>query len=49
MANGVELTVTRIEPGFFGRDNMLAFIEDTEQRWFKQPAPNDADVEVLQS
>jgi hypothetical protein len=46
MANGTEIVATRIEPRFFGMDNMLAFIEDTDQRWFKQPAPADADVEV---
>ena len=46
MPNGAELTATRIEARFFGMDNMLAFIEDTEHRWFKQPAPADADVEV---
>jgi hypothetical protein len=46
MANGTELTATRVEPGFFGRDNMVAFIEDTPERWLKQPALIDADVEV---
>jgi hypothetical protein len=45
--DGTELTATRIEHPFLGRDNMLAFIEDTEERWFKRPAPLDADVEVL--
>lgn len=46
MPNGAELTATRIETRFFGMDTMLAFIEDTEQRWFKQPAQADVEVEV---
>lgn len=47
-ANGVEVTANRIEAKFFGMDNMLAFIEDTDERWFKQPSLTDAEVEVLQ-
>ncbi len=46
MAHGSELIATRIEPNFFGMP-MLAFIEDTPERWFKQPAPEDMEVEVL--
>ncbi len=46
-ADGTELTATRIEHPFLGRDEMLAFIEDSEVRWLKRPAPVDADVEVL--
>ena len=46
MPNGTELIASRIEPRFFGMDNMIAFIEDTGQRWFKQPVPTDTDVEV---
>ena len=48
MANGSELIASRIEQRFFGMENMLAFVEDSDQRWFKQPAPADAEVEVLQ-
>ena len=43
---GTELTVARIEPGFLGRSGMIAFIEDTPQRWMKVPAPADAEVEI---
>jgi hypothetical protein len=32
-----------------GLPNMLAFIEDTPDRWFKQPMMADAEVEVLSS
>jgi len=44
---GVELTVTRIEPSFLGREGRPAFIEASETRWLKSPAPADGDVEVL--
>jgi hypothetical protein len=42
-----ELTVTRIESPFMGMTGMMAFIEDTPERWIKRPVPNDAVVEVL--
>jgi hypothetical protein len=45
--DGTELTVTRVEEAFFGRDNMIAFIEDTPERWFKRPVMVDSDVEIL--
>jgi hypothetical protein len=45
-ASGAELTVTRVEPGFLGRPGMVAFIEDTPQRWLKAPAPADGEIEV---
>jgi hypothetical protein len=48
MGNGAELIVSRIEQKFFGMENMLAFVEDSDRRWFKQPAPADAEVEILQ-
>jgi hypothetical protein len=46
-ADGTELTATRVEPGFFGRPDMIALIEDTPVRWFKRPVQADADVEIL--
>jgi hypothetical protein len=46
---GVELFVSRIEHPFLGRPTMLAFIEDTPDRWLKRPMPLDAEVEVLAS
>jgi len=46
--SGDELTVTRIEAPFLGRANMMAFIEDSSERWFKRPVPLDAEVEVRQ-
>jgi hypothetical protein len=43
---GDVVLVSRIESGFMGRPNMLAFIEDTPDRWFKQPIMVDSEVEV---
>ena len=45
--SGVELTVTRIDEEFMGRANMLAFVEDSEEQWFKLPALHDGDVELV--
>jgi len=45
--SGAELTVTRIDEGFMGRANMLAFVEDSEEQWFKMPALRDGDVELV--
>jgi len=47
LTSGVEILVSRIEPRFFGRDGLIAFIEDTPDRWFKQPVPETAEVEVV--
>jgi hypothetical protein len=40
------VTVSRIEYEFLGRPEMLAFIEDTAERWYKRPVAVDAVVEV---
>jgi hypothetical protein len=44
--SGDELTVSRIESPFMGMDSMMAFIEDTSDRWIKRPTQTDAEVEV---
>ena len=44
---GLEMHVSRIESAFFGMPDLLAFIEDTAARWYKQPIPRTAEVEVL--
>ena len=46
LASGQEMLVSRIEPNFFGREAMVALIEDTPDRWFKQPMMSDSDVEI---
>jgi hypothetical protein len=38
--------VSRIEPNFLGMEALIAFIEDTPTRWFKQPVPQTTEVEV---
>jgi hypothetical protein len=44
--NGEVVTVSQIEAAFFGMPAMIAFIEDTPQRWYKRPMPADAKVEI---
>ena len=46
LESGEEVTATRIERPFLGREGRLAFIEDTPERWYKRPAPEDATVQV---
>jgi hypothetical protein len=46
--SGDELTVSRIEAPFLGRAEMIAFIEDSSERWFKRPVPQSAEVEIRQ-
>ena len=43
--DGTELTVTRI--GEFIFPGMLAFTEDSDQKWFKMPAPADGEVTLV--
>ena len=44
---GIELTVTRIDDSFLGRDDMVAFVEDSDTQWLKLPAPREGDVELV--
>jgi len=46
VASGHEALVSHIEPAFMGIDSMVAFIEDTPERWFKMPVPKGTEVEV---
>jgi hypothetical protein len=46
--DGTELTVTRIDQGFLGRPEMLAFVEDSPRQWFKLPAPIAGEVELVE-
>ncbi|MGH2850018.1 MAG: hypothetical protein ACRDLP_05320 [Solirubrobacteraceae bacterium] len=45
-ASGIELTVTRIDETFLGRADMLAFVEDSDERWLKLPALREGEVEL---
>jgi glutathione peroxidase len=47
VAGGEELTVTRIDDRFMGRDEMICLIEDTPARWLARPVLRDAEVHVL--
>ena len=48
-STGDVVTVTRVETFFLGRPNMIAFIEDTPERWYKRPVAVDATVEIRSS
>ena len=41
-----ELTVTRIDAPFLGRDNMVLFVESTDQVWQCVPTTTDSEVTV---
>jgi hypothetical protein len=43
---GDVVLVSNIERPFFGRPEMIAFIEDTPERWYKRPIQVDATVEI---
>jgi hypothetical protein len=43
---GIDLLVSRVDHGMLGGD-LLAFVEDTDERWLKVPAAADAEVELL--
>ena len=43
---GEEFDVARIERKFLGRDHMVCFIEDTDERWLALPASLDGEVEI---
>ena len=44
LASGREMNVTRIEHDFLGRDDLICFVEDTDQRWFAQALLITADI-----
>lgn len=44
---GIELTVSRIEPRFLGRDDLICLVKDTPARWFAQPIQKSVEVKVL--
>jgi hypothetical protein len=49
VADGTELTVSRLEPAFFGMENLVALIEDTPERWLKFPVMVDSEVEIQEA
>jgi hypothetical protein len=46
LASGAAMLVSRVEERLLGRDGLIAFIEDTPARWYKQPVAQSAEVEV---
>lgn len=44
--HGKELQVNRVDAPFLGRENMVCFVESTDERWHCLPAGTDAEVEV---
>ena len=44
--SGEVVTVSHIEGAFFGMPEMMAFIEDTPQRWYKRPLRSDTKLEI---
>jgi glutathione peroxidase len=44
---GAELTVSRIDDSFLGRDELICLVEDTPARWVAQPLERGSAVEVL--
>jgi hypothetical protein len=47
--SGVELSVTRVDRPFFGRDDMLKLVEETDVSWRAYASPVSAPVDVLRS
>jgi glutathione peroxidase len=47
VTGGAELTVTRTEARFLGRDEFICLIEDTPLRWLAQPVKATVEVKVL--
>jgi hypothetical protein len=46
LPGGGSLTVTRIDEGFMGRPELLAFVEDSDVQWVKLTAPRQGEVEL---
>ena len=43
---GKELTVTRVKPSFLGVDDLICFVEDTDDRWLAQAMWVTTEVEI---
>jgi hypothetical protein len=46
LASGVELQVTRVDRPFFGRDDMLKLVEETDVSWRAYASPVGAEAQV---
>jgi hypothetical protein len=48
-STGTLITVSRIETSFLGRPALLAFIQDTPERWYKHPIGVDVELEIREN
>jgi hypothetical protein len=46
LGSGTELSVTRVERPFLGRDDLVCLIEDSEARWLATAMAPSAEVTV---
>jgi hypothetical protein len=46
LGTGKELTVTRVKPAFLGVDDLVCFVEDTDERWLAQALWVTTEVEI---
>lgn len=47
LASGREMNVTRVERDFLGYDNLICFVEDTNECWFAHAMSVTDDVVTL--
>jgi hypothetical protein len=47
MPTDARARLTGIDEGFMGNPDMLAFVEDSDEQWFKMPALRDGDVALV--
>jgi hypothetical protein len=46
LGTGKELTVTRVKPSFLGVDDLVCFVEDSDERWLAQALWVTTEVEI---
>ena len=49
LPSGTKMTVTRIESGFLGYEQLVCFIEDSETQWLAQAMSLTSEVEASRS
>ena len=47
LPSGTEMTVSRIETAFLGHDDLVCFIEDSDDQWLAQAMGSNSDIEVM--
>jgi hypothetical protein len=46
LGTGNELTVSRVKPSFLGVDDLICFVEDTDDRWLAQAMWVTTEIEI---